>query len=312
MSKLIKELIEGDRITIQAIIGSVSRGVNATGTPYLNIELRDSSGTMNGKKWEIDGKDDDIFVVGNIAEIYIEVIKYRENLQAKILSAKKIDEDEIDVTRFVMAPPVAKEELIKRFNKVVESVKDEDCQKLLQYFIKKFDKKLYDAPAATSVHHEFSSGLIMHSTYMAEMCDYVSHQYENVNRDLLVTGAILHDFGKMIELEGPAVFHYSLEGKLLGHISIMCAEIRKAAEELNITNETPLLLEHMILSHHGKMEYGSPVLPLTKEALILSMVDLMDSKITIVSKALDTVEPGEFTQKIFHIDNCSFYKPKNK
>ena len=309
MTPLIKELLEGDRVSIQAIVGSVSRGVNASGSPYLNIELRDSSGSINAKKWEVDGKDDDIFVVGNIVSVTLEIIKYKENLQGKILNAKKIDESEIDVTRFIMAPPVAKEELVDRFNKLVDSIKDEDCSKLLHYFIKKFENKLYDAPAATSVHHEFSSGLLMHSVFMAETCDFLATKYD-VDRDLLITGALIHDFGKMIELEGPAVYKYSLEGKLIGHISIMCAEIRKAAEELKIESEVPLLLEHMILSHHGHLEFGSPVLPLTKEALLLSMVDLIDSKMMIVSKALETVKPGEFTQKIYHIDNCSFYKPK--
>ena len=138
----------------------------------------------------------------------------------------------------------------------------------------------------------------------------MANKYEDINRDLLITGALLHDFGKMVELEGPAVYHYSLEGKLIGHISIMCAEVREAANKLNITSEVPVLLEHMILSHHGHLEFGSPVLPLTKEALILSIVDLLDSKIMIVSKALDVTEPGEFTSRIFHLDNCSFYKPK--
>ena len=307
--KLIKELIDGDRLPLQALVGNVSRGTNMSGSPYLNIDLRDSSGQINAKKWEIESGDEDIFVTGNIVGVNVEIIKYRDNLQAKILSATKLNTEDIDVSRFIKAPPVPKAELKERFDKMVASVKDSDCQKLLNYFLEKYASKVYDAPAAMSVHHEFSSGLIMHSLYMAEICDYLSSKYE-VNRDLLVTGAILHDFGKMLELEGPAVYNYSLEGKLIGHISIMCSEIREAANKLNLTSETPVLLEHMILSHHGHLEFGSPVLPLTKEALMLSIVDLLDSKMMIVTKALEDTEPGEFTQKIFHIDNCSFYKPK--
>lgn len=307
--KLIKELIDGDRLPLQALVGNVSRGTNMSGSPYLNIDLRDSSGQINAKKWEIESGDEDIFVTGNIVGVNVEIIKYRDNLQAKILSATKLNTEDIDVSRFIKAPPVPKAELKERFDKMVASIKDSDCQKLLNYFLEKYASKVYDAPAAMSVHHEFSSGLIMHSLYMAEICDYLSSKYE-VNRDLLVTGAILHDFGKMLELEGPAVYHYSLEGKLIGHISIMCSEIREAANKLNLTSETPVLLEHMILSHHGHLEFGSPVLPLTKEALMLSIVDLLDSKMMIVTKALEDTEPGEFTQKIFHIDNCSFYKPK--
>ena len=308
--KLIKELKEGDRLALQALVGSVSRGINASGSQYLNIELRDSSGSINAKKWEIDSKDDEIFVVGNIVGVNVEILKYRENLQAKVLSATRIEAEDVDVTRFIKMPPVPKEELVKRFNAMVDSVKNEDCQKLLHYFLDKYKDKVYDSPAAASVHHEFASGLIMHSLYLAEICDFLAGKYEDVNRDLLVTGALLHDFGKMVELEGPAVYHFSLEGKLLGHISIMCAEIREAANKLNLTSEVPVLLEHMILSHHGHLEFGSPVLPLTKEALMLSIVDLLDSKIMVVSKALEEVEPGEFTSRIFYIDNCAFYKPK--
>ena len=306
---MIIDLKDGQHISHQFLVGSVSKGTNNMGSQYLNIELRDASGAINGKKWEVEAQDDEIFVIGNIVSLSVEVLKYRENLQLKILSASKIPDSEVDVYRFIKLPPIKKEELKERFDKMVASIKDEDCKKLLTYFLNKFGEKVYDAPAATSVHHEFASGLLMHSLFMAETCDFLATKYE-VNRDLLITGAIIHDFGKMIELEGPAVFHYTLEGKLLGHISIMCAEIRKAAEELKITSETPILLEHMVLSHHGKQEYGSPVLPLTKEALLLSIVDLLDSKMMIVSKALEDTKEGEFTQKIFHIDNCSFYKPK--
>ena len=307
---LLKDLLEGDRTSIQALVGSVSNGTNKSGTPYLNVELRDNSGSLPAKKWEVDGSDKDIFVVGNIVEVMIEVIKYNDSLQGKILGAKLLDLDNIDVTRFIKAPPIAKEELIERFNKLVSSIKDKDCKALLDYFIKKFGEKIYVSPAAASVHHEFSSGLLMHSVSLGEHADYFANYYPDINRDLLVTGALLHDFGKMIELEGPAVYHYSLEGKLLGHISIMCGELRIATKELGLTSEVPLLLEHMVLSHHGQLEFGSPVLPLTKEALLLSMIDNLDSKMLVLDKAFADVTPGEFTQKAFALDGRMFYKPK--
>lgn len=307
---LLKDLLEGDRTSIQALVGSVSNGTNKSGTPYLNVELRDNSGSLTCKKWEVDGSDKDIFVVGNIVEVILEVIKYNDSLQGKILGAKLLPLEGIDTTRFIKAPPIPKEELIARFNKLVDSIKDKDCKVLLDYFIKKFGETIYVAPAASSVHHEFSSGLLMHSVSLGEHADYFAKYYPDINRDLLVTGALLHDFGKMIELEGPAVYHYSLEGKLLGHISIMCAELRMAAKELGISGETPLLLEHMVLSHHGQLEFGSPVLPLTKEALLLSMIDNLDSKMLVLDKAFSDVGEGEFTQKVYALDGRSFYKPK--
>ena len=145
---------------------------------------------------------------------------------------------------------------------------------------------------------------------MAELGDFLAKKYAPVNRDLLITGVLLHDIGKIVELEGPVVYHYSVEGKLLGHISIMVSEIRMAAKELNIANETPILLEHMVLSHHDKPEFGSPIPPLTKEALLLTYIDNMDSKMAIVDKALEAVQPGEFTQKIYPLDSRMMYKPK--
>ena len=308
--KLIKELLEGDRLLIQALVGSVSNGTNKSGVPYLNVELRDNSGSLNSKKWEIDGSDKDVFVPGNIVEVMIEVIKYNDALQGKILSARLLPLEGIDTTKFIKAPPIPKEELIKRFNALVASIKEKDCKALLDYFIKKFGEQIFVSPAASSVHHEFSSGLLMHSVSLGEHADYFAKYYPNINRDLLVTGALLHDFGKMIELVGPAVYRYSTEGRLLGHISIMCGELRIATKELGITSEVPLLLEHMVLSHHGQYEFGSPVLPLTKEALLLSMIDNLDSKMLVLDKAYEEIKPGEFTQKVYALDGRSFYKPK--
>ena len=307
---LIRDLLEGDRLLLQALVGSCSNGTNKSGSPYLNVELRDNSGSISCKKWEVDGSDKDTFVAGNIVEVMLEVIKYNDSLQGKILNARLLDLDSIDVTRFVKAPPIPKEELKVRFDKLVASIKDKDCKALLDYFLKKFGSKVYDSPAASSVHHEFSSGLLMHSVCLAEHADYFAHYYKDVNRDLLVTGALLHDFGILVELEGPAVYHYTTEGKLLGHISIMVGELRIATKELGLTSETPVLLEHMVLSHHGQPDFGSPIMPLTREALLLSMIDNLDSKMLVLDKAYENVAPGEFTQKIFPLDNRSFYKAK--
>ena len=307
---LLKELNNGDRLIVQALVGQVTNGTNKTGSPYLNIELKDSSGSLACKKWEVEDSDLDVFVTGNVVEVFLEVLRYNDSLQGKIIRANSLKADDIDVSRFIKAPPIPKEELIDRFTKLVNSVKDKDCKLILDYFIKKFGEQIYIAPAGTSLHHEFGSGLLMHSVFLAEHVDYFSKCYLDLNRDLAVTGALIHDFGKMIELEGPAVYKYSTEGKLLGHISIMCAELRMAQKELNIKSEVPLLLEHIILSHHGQHEFGSPVLPLTQEALLISMVDNLDSKMNLLNRIYEGVKPGEFSQKIPSMDGRSFYKAK--
>lgn len=308
--KFIKELTEGERVTSQFLISNVNKGVNNLGSPYLNVELRDASGQMPAKKWEVTSEDDAIFVVGNVIEVTAEIIKYKDALQAKIITAKLLNEDDIDVTRLVQSAPVSKDVLVKEFNGYVSSIKDNDCKALLDYFIKKYENKLFVYPAASSIHHEYSSGLLMHIVSMCKMGEFIASNYKNINRDLLLTGIILHDIGKLTELEGPVIYHYSLEGKLIGHISIMAAEIKEASNKLNLKGETPLLLQHMILAHHGQQEYGSPVLPLTSEALALHLIDNTDSKLTILNKALDETKEGEFTQKVFALDSRLFYKHK--
>ena len=307
--KMIMDFNDRDHIEGQFLVGNVSKGVNASGGAYLSMELRDASGQIIAKKWDALPSDEQLFVVGNVVSIVAEANKYKEQLQLKILSAELVPLEEIAVERFVKAPPISKEELIKRFNAHVASIKNEDCLKIIDYMLKKYGEKIFSYPAAVSIHHEYSSGLLMHSITMADLAAYLCPIYE-ADHDLMITGCLLHDIGKVIELEGPIVYKYSLEGKLLGHISIMCAEIRKAAEELNIQSEVPLLLEHMVLSHHGQQEFGSPVMPLTKEGLLLSLIDNLDSKMVVVNKALSEVEPGSFSNKVFPLDNRAFYKPK--
>ena len=306
--KMIASFEDHEHIEGQFLLGNVSKGVNANGGAYLSVELRDASGSIVGKKWDATMEDEQLFIVGNVIQVVGETNKYKDQLQLKILSAQLVPLEEIDVEKFVKAPPVAKETLIERFNAHVNSIRNEDCLKLLNYMINKFGDKLYSYPAAVSIHHEYSSGLLMHSISMADLANYLCPVYD-CDHDLMITGCLLHDMGKIIELEGPIVYKYSTEGKLLGHISIMAAELRKAADELKIKSEVPLLLEHMVLSHHGQQEFGSPVMPLTKEALLLSLIDNLDSKMVVVNKAVADVEPGNFSNKVFSLDNRSFYKP---
>ena len=310
MVKMIIEFKDGEHISGQFLVNSSAKCVNNQGSAYMNLELKDASGTVNGKKWEASVEDESIYAQGNVVYIDAEVLKYKDSLQVKILSGEVVDPKDIDVVKFIKQPPVPKEELISRFNAHVESIKNEDCRKILDYEIKRLSPNLFEYPAAVSVHHDYGSGLLMHTVSMADLGVYLANYYPNVDKDILLTGILLHDMGKTIEFEGPIVYKYSLTGRLLGHISIMVSEIRRAAEGLKITSEVPLLLEHMVLSHHGSNEFGSPVLPMTKEALLLSLIDNLDSKMVIVEKALEGVNPGEFSQKVYPLDNRCIYKPK--
>ena len=306
---MISNFSDGMRVEGQFLVGSASKSVNNLGGQYLTIELRDASGSISSKKWDVLPEDEKIFVPGNVVLVTGEVVKYREALQFKILKASLVEPDDIDFASLLTPPPIPKEELVKKFYGFVEGIKDQDCRKLLDYFIGKYKGQIFDYPAASSIHHEYMSGLLVHCTTMAEIAEKLCSIYP-VNKDLVITSVLLHDFGKITELEGPIVYKYSVKGKLIGHISIMAAEIENAAKELGLTSETPLLLQHAILSHHGQLEYGSPVLPETAEALMLSLVDNLDSKMVITLKALEETKEGEFTNKVYPLDGRTFYKHK--
>ena len=200
----------------------------------------------------------------------------------------------------------------KRLDAYLNSFKDKDVEKITKAVIAHFYDKYITYPAAVKIHHEFGSGILHHSLAMADLAEDIAKRYPQVDRDLLVAGALMHDIGKTIEYENPLMPVQTVEGKLCGHIAIMYAEFKKIVDELNIKSEVPILLEHMILAHHGKMEWGSPVNPATREAWLLSQIDLIDSHMMVLDKALDPVKEGEFTPRLWVMDDVSFYKPKKR
>lgn len=308
---MIKDLKDGDRLLReQYLVTAVAKCVTTQGRNYLNITLQDASGTIEAKKWDIEDGDLDIFLVGNIVSIRGDVLNYRDHLQLKIVSGDKLEQENIDVTRFVPSSPISEGELEKELNSFISSLKDSDLKTLTQYLINKFHDSYLTYPAAVRNHHNYASGLLHHSVSMAKLAVEVCKLYPEINQDFVVAGALIHDLGKTLELSGAVATKYTDEGKLLGHISIMAGEIRMAADKLNIKGETPLLLEHMILSHHSKLEFGSPIPPLTREAFVLASIDDFDAKMNIISKATESIKEGEWTEKIFAMDNRAFYLPK--
>ena len=312
MEKLVKDFHESERIETSLLVTNVIKGVSNAGSPYLSISLQDNSGIIEGKKWDATEVDAVICEIGKVVKIVADVIDYRNVVQLKILSISEVDQQSIDINKFALPCPVSQEELIKKLNGYLSTISNQDCKRILEYLLNKYYSKFITYPAATRNHHEFASGLLYHTISMADMSMLIASYYDQINTDILLAGCILHDLGKVVELSGPIATKYTLEGKMLGHISIMVSEIRKAQEILNITSEIPLLLSHMVLSHHGEKDYGSPVPPLTKEALILHFVDDLDSKMNIISKALESTVEGEFTQRLIAMDGRAFYKPKIK
>ena len=311
--KWIKDFLDGDRIIGQLLVTGVTKGVTEKGMNYLNVTFQDKTGTIEGKKWEATDDDQTILIPGAVVMVDARVNTYKGANQLKIGEVAKIEDlSEVNLVNFQRVSPQPLEDMKKKLDTYLNSFSDKDVELIVRTVITHFYDKYVTFPAAVKIHHEFGSGLLHHSLGMADLAEDVAKRYPQVDRDILVAGALLHAIGKTIEYENPLMPAQTVEGKLCGHISIMYAEFKKIVDGLNIQSEVPILLEHMILAHHGKMEWGSPVFPATREAWLLAQIDLIDSHMMVLDKALAPIKEGEFTPRLWVMDDVSFYKPKTR
>lgn len=311
--KWIKEFQDGERIIGQLLVVSATKGVTEKGMNYINVTFQDKSGTLDAKKWEASDEDLQILVPGTVVNVDGRINVYKGANQMKINEVSKVtDLSEVDLSSFQRVSPIPLELMKKKLDAYLNSFTDKDVEVITRAVISHFYDKYLTYPAAVKIHHEFGSGIIHHSLAMADLAEDVAKRYPEVDRDILVAGALMHDIGKTIEYENPLMPAQTTEGKLCGHIAIMYAEFKKIVDNLNIKSEVPILLEHMILAHHGKLEWGSPVAPATREAWLLSQIDLIDSHLMVLSKTLEPIEEGGFTPRLWVMDDVSFYKPKNR
>lgn len=308
--KWIKDFELGDLFRGPLLIANAAKGATTNGQIFLSLTLQDKTGSIEGKRWDVSDDELAFLVPGNIVYIDGDITSYRDNLQLKILHIKRTNDDEFDASNFTSSSPTPLEELKAKLDYYLNSIQEGDIKLITNYLIKKYYDDFLVYPAAVRLHHEFVSGLVHHTLQMCDLAEAIAKIYDDVDRDLLIAGVLLHDLGKTIELSGPIIPKYTVEGKLVGHISITHAEIQLAKEKLKITSEAPVLLSHLVLSHHGKYEYGSPVLPMIKEAVLLNFIDDMDAKMMMLDKAYEATNEGEFTSRLFAFDDRTFYKIK--
>lgn len=307
---MIKDFQDRERFSGVFLVKDVTKGTKVDGQPYLSVTLQDNSGTIDAKKWIVTSNDIKLLVPGTAVRVDGEVRIYKEKLQASIDAVYEVDLNTIDLTDLLIQSPISVETLISKFKYFLSSIKNDDCKNILNYIFKKYYQDFINYPAAVRNHHEFYHGLLYHTVSICEVAEGISKHYADVDYDILISGCLLHDVGKVIEFSGVIGTKYTNEGNLLGHLTIGMSLIDEAKKALDIKSEVPLLLEHMVLSHHGKVEYGAAVVPITREALLLSMIDDMDAKMMILDKAYANVEEGGYTERIFPLENRSFYKPK--
>lgn len=306
----IKELNDGNKFVGPLMVCVMNKGVTDKGLNYASLILQDKSGSISAKKWDLSSEEEAILKVGSIIRIDAVVNLYKGSKQLKINSVCEVyDKESINLQDFQKISPIPQEELIARLNKHLDSIKNKDVSLITKTIINKIYDKYISYPAAVSVHHEFACGILHHSVAMADLACDVCERYPDLDKDLLISGALLHDGGKTIEYENPMTPALTLEGKLVGHISLMFHIYKQTIDELNLESEKSILIEHMILSHHGKMEWGSPVVPMTKEAFVLHWIDYMDSRLMIMDKVLGNLQEGEFSSRIWTLDDTCLYKP---
>lgn len=300
----------GDSLDDFMLIKSSTKGVASNGKSFLTLILRDATGEIEAKLWDAKKEDETLFIPEQIVRLNGEVNQFRGKPQLKIMAIRPAQStDGVHVSQFVEKAPVAKDVLAEKLTEAIFEMKNPNMQRIVRAFVKKYQDALLTYPAASKNHHEYVSGLAHHIVSMLALAKELHALYPEVNKDLLYAGIILHDFGKLKELSGVVTTTYTVEGKLLGHIPMMVEEIGHMAKELQIEGEEVLILQHLVLSHHGKAEWGSPTPPLVKEAELLHLIDLIDAKMNMLNRSLAKVKPGEFTERLFAMDNRQFYKP---
>ncbi|UXV31281.1 3'-5' exoribonuclease YhaM [Mammaliicoccus sciuri] len=309
--RTIETLKPGDSVDHYFLIHRATQGVTAQGKPYMTLYLKDKSGDIEAKVWTVTNEDIQLLVPETIIRVKGDVIDYRGRKQMKVNQFRvAVDEDNVKLENFLEAAPLSIDDMSEEIMTYILDIENAKLQRITRILLKKYQKEYFIFPAASSHHHNFVSGLSYHVVTMLRQAKALCDIYPILNRSLLYSGIILHDLGKVKELSGPVATSYTVEGNLLGHISIVSDEIAQVAKEHNIEGEEVLLLRHLVLSHHGKLEYGSPKLPMVKEAEILHFIDNIDARMMMFKKHLKKVDKGQFTERIFALENRQFYKPE--
>ena len=286
--------------------GAVSR-ISNNGRPYLSMTLQDVSGTIDGKVWDYGGPVGEADV-GKVVKLRGQVSEYRGQLQFTVERIRLAGEqDEYAPEDLVPAAPLDADAAFEELKEIVGSIEDADYAAVANEMLRRHADRLRDIPAAKSVHHAFLHGLLMHTLNMLRLADTLAAlYYDTVDRSLLLTGTLCHDLAKESEFVfspmGLAV-DYSVKGQLLGHLVMGAQEAAEVCRTLDTPEEKSVLLQHMILSHHGEPEFGAAVVPQCAESELLSYIDLIDSRMEIYRETLAELNPGQFSPRVFALEH---------
>lgn len=292
------------------IIKSVEVKTSSKGSRYVDMILSDSEGEINAKIWNWEDRFA-LLKAGDIVKVGGSVTEYNGSDQLRVEDIRLAEEkDNINPADLVKTADYDSEVMYNELYTIALAFEDSDYKNLVCAILQENKEKLLMWPAAFKLHHAVRGGLLYHTLSIARLAQSVAKIYPFVDTDLLLTGVILHDIAKLSEFEvnetGIAT-GYSIRGNLLGHLADGAIAIRKKSEQLGVPMEKSILVEHMILSHHGEPEFGAAVRPMFIEAELLSELDLLDSRVYEMREAVEATAENDFSARLWALDNRKLF-----
>lgn len=285
--RFINQLASDESINDIFLVGDKQLRTNRNGSLFIQVELSDSSGSLPARMWNATDDHYRSFDDGDFVEVRGSTQIYQGGMQMIATHIAKVDPAGVDVADFIQQTPFAIDDLIADLTEMIASVKDEELRAIGNSVLADTDlmTKFRRAPAGIKHHHAYEGGLLEHVVSLMRIAAMIAPSYPQVDRDMLILGVLLHDLGKVDELSYDRGFAYTDEGQLLGHVTIAISMLDRKLVTVtsklgqSVEPEKILRLKHLILSHHGRYEYGSPKLPMTLEAVMLHSLDDMDAQI---------------------------------
>ena len=300
----------GEDVEFYALVEASQKRFTPNKSAYYSLTLSDGDSSIDARVWDVNLVEKNEVLPGSVFLYNAHINEYAGKAQFVISSIKTVSEDEIKTMKFYRSAPISEEDLRKNIKTYIHKIENKVLKNLVVGLISKVSDDYFIYPAAMSMHHNYFNGLAYHIYCMLELASKYIEIYPGMNSDLLYAGVLLHDIGKTKELTGPKTPLYTEEGNLLGHIVIGLQMLANEAAIQNVEHtEEYIALSHLIASHHGELEYGSPKEPGIMEAFALHFIDLADSKMAPISAEVLKTKKGTSSAPIASLSRKSIYVP---
>ena len=305
----LSDIKRDDRFEGYLIVRSAEQRASANGKNYLDMTLADKSGSINAKMWDGTVQPP---LAGSIVKVRATGNEFNGRMLLRVEKIRAAESrDQVDMSALIPCAPRDPNEMLGEVVRAADHIADPDLRRITCELLDRAGDKLLTFPAAKQMHHAERSGLLHHTTTMLRAANAIMSVYPQLNASLLIAGVIVHDLAKIDEMDADTlglVSDYSVDGKLIGHIVRGVVNIQLAAEKTKANPGKALLLQHMVLSHHGIPEYGSPLAPKFPEAEVLNTIDTLDARLYEMDEALSRAIPGGFSEKVWGLDNRQLYR----